>query len=105
MSRDTPDAMNCPPWFCYAGQIETINYLGRQLFIMSPLHSCWAAGQIRFDDPKDERPLFFFFVKDHQRPVPKEFWPHLGNLGAICVCIDRSLARDTEICETPNQGS
>jgi hypothetical protein len=89
--------MESEPCFCYSGQVNEIRVICHRLFVMSPVHSCGDAGRISsaFErwrhsvqpNIRQEHPIFFF-VKDHVKPVPANFWPTLEKMGAILVCID-----------------
>lgn len=94
-----PNAIESEPCFCYSGQADEILAVCRRMFIMSPIHSCRDAVQIgsAFEQwrhsvqpsVRQEHPIFFF-VKDHGKPVPTNFWSVLEKMGAILVGIQRA---------------
>jgi hypothetical protein len=94
-----PNAIESEPCFCYSGHVDEIRAIFRRVFVMSPVRSCHDAVQIgpAFEqwrqsvqpNVRQEHPIFFF-VKDHGKPVPTNFWPVLEKMGAIIVSIQRA---------------
>ena len=92
-----PNAIASEPCFCYSGHVDEIRAIFRRVFVMSPVRSCHDAVQIgpAFEQwrhsvqpsVRQEHPIFFF-VKDHGKSVPINFWPVLEKMGAIIVSID-----------------
>jgi hypothetical protein len=72
-------ALDSERLYCYAPQANDVMRLCRRLFVMSPCHACNRPDQIIDPEP------VFFFVENHPRPVPPEFWERLKNATIVAV--------------------